>query len=58
VSFTPADRDDIRRERDMFFSTCLTVAEGLQALPAMIAGQRLANPETFAHVRKAFGLYG
>ena len=28
VTFTPAERDYIRRELDMFFSTLPTVAEG------------------------------
>ena len=30
VTFTPAERDYIRRELDMFFSTFPTVAEGFQ----------------------------
>jgi hypothetical protein len=30
MSFTPAERDYIRRELDMFFSTFPTVAEGFQ----------------------------
>jgi len=30
MSFTPAERDYIRRELDMFFSTYPTVAEGFQ----------------------------
>jgi len=30
MTFTPAERDYIRRELDMFFSTFPTVAEGFQ----------------------------
>jgi hypothetical protein len=105
MTFTPGERDYIRRELDMFFSTYPTVAEGsqlkiwrggpqagqpklppgakslldrgpmrldatsrlprlfftdrgLDALRAMMADRRLANPEKFAHVRQELGLEG
>jgi len=103
ATFTPGERDYIRRELDQFFSTLPSVADGFQlrtwrggppagqpkvpaaaqgllerglvrlqptpwpprlfftdaglaALRAMMADGRLANPKTFAHVRRELGI--
>ena len=44
VSFTPGERDYIRRELDMFFSTLPTVAEGFQ-LKTWRGGPQAGTPK-------------
>jgi hypothetical protein len=44
VGFTPAERDYIRRELDMFFSTYPTVAEGFQ-LKTWRGGPQAGQPK-------------
>jgi hypothetical protein len=44
VTFTPAERDYIRRELDMFFSTLPTVAEGFQ-LKTWRGGPQAGQPK-------------
>jgi hypothetical protein len=44
VTFTPAERDYIRRELDMFFSTFPTVAEGFQ-LKTWRGGPQAGQPK-------------
>jgi hypothetical protein len=44
VTFTPAERDYIRRELDMFFSTFPTVAEGFQ-LKTWRGGSQAGQPK-------------
>jgi len=44
ASFTPAERDYIRRELDMFFSTLPTVAEGFQ-LKTWRGGPQAGTPK-------------
>jgi 2-hydroxychromene-2-carboxylate isomerase len=44
VTFTPAERDYIRRELDMFFSTFPTVAEGFQ-LKTWRGGPQAGEPK-------------
>ena len=44
ASFTPAERDYIRRELSMFFSTLLTVAEGF-ALKTWAGGPQRGQPK-------------
>jgi hypothetical protein len=44
VAFTPAERDYIRRELDMFFSTFPTVAEGFQ-LKIWRGGPQAGHPK-------------
>ena len=44
TSFMPAERDYIRRELDVFFSTCPTVAEGFQ-LKTWRGGSQAGRPK-------------
>ena len=44
AGFTPGERDYIRRELDMFFSTLPTVAEGFQ-LKTWRGGQQAGQPK-------------
>jgi hypothetical protein len=44
ITFTPAERDYIRRELDMFFSTYPTVAEGFQ-LKMWRGGAQAGHPK-------------
>jgi hypothetical protein len=41
AGFTPGERDYIRRELDMFFSTLPTVAEGFQPVQTGYVGNTL-----------------
>ncbi len=44
IGFSPGEREDIRRELDMFFSTLPTVAEGFQ-LKTWLGGPQAGRPK-------------